>query len=79
MDAYFIVLDKAKIEGHGPEYHLMFGDPDEAVGTFQAKSPTIKALLALPSTTGETVYRTYLQRTDGKTGKKLLRQESLMS
>lgn len=73
MNAYFIVLDEARVKGSStPKYDLMFGCPDEAIGSFQKSSKTIKSLLQKVPT-GETVYRTFLQRTDGKTGKKVLR------
>lgn len=71
--AYFIVLDLAPIKGSPtPTYDLLHGDHEKAIGFKQASAHTIKALLAkVPA--GEPVYRTYLARTDGKTGTKLIR------
>lgn len=70
---YFVVLDEAPIKGSPtPKYDLMFGNPDDAVGTHQASGKTIKELLRkVPA--GCPVFRTYLRRTDGKEGKKLIR------
>ena len=68
---YFIVLDEAPIRKSRPKYDLMHGDPDTASGFFRASATTMKALLRhVP--VGETVYRVYLARTDGKTGKKVI-------
>lgn len=65
---FFVVLDEAPIKGSStPKYDLMYGDFERATGFIEGSGRTIKELLArVPA--GEPVYRTYLTRTDGKTG-----------
>ncbi len=69
-DAYFIVLDQAPIKGSPTsKYDLMHGDYINAIGVEQASAATLKELLSkVPG--GEDVYRTYIERTDGRTGYK---------
>lgn len=71
-DCYFIVLDEAPIKGHPtPKYVLCFGNPDTTIGTHKAEHRTIKELVRKAGK-GEEVWRVYMNRTDGYTGKKLL-------
>lgn len=71
---YFVCLDEAPIKGSPtPKYDLLCGDPDAAVGVLIASAETIATLL-VKAPAGCPVYRTYLRRTDGKTGKKLIRE-----
>lgn len=72
MNAYFIILDQAPIRRSKPVYQLCYGNYETATGYTIAESHTIKALVAKVKPI-ESVYRTYLQRTDGRVGFKLLR------
>lgn len=77
MNNYFIVLDAAALSSGSraarrPTYELMFGDPETAIGVSQDKANDVESLLARVDS-GEIVYRTFLQRTDGKTGHVRLR------
>lgn len=68
---YFIVLDSVRHNGNSPKYDLCFGNPDDAIGVDRGSARTVKALVRkVPA--GEKVYRVYLQRTDGREGKKEL-------
>ncbi len=72
-NCYFIVLDEAPIKGSPtPKYDLLFGNPDTVIGCMQATGRTIKELIK-KLTKEELCYRVYLNRTDGKTGKKRLK------
>lgn len=74
QDCYFIILDKAPVKGETLAwYQCYFGNAYAALGTLQCQGRTIRGLLEqIPA--GEAVYRVFLKRTDGKTGKKLLRK-----
>jgi len=73
MQSYFVVLDLAPVKGSPtPKYDLMYGNPDTATGYLEMSGKTIKSLLRMVPM-DEPVYRVYLQRTDGKTGKKQIR------
>lgn len=73
---HFIVLDEAPIKGSPtPKYQLLYGDPSEAVGGDRGYATTISALLRRVPV-GEKVWRVFLQRTDGKTGGRLLKRRS---
>lgn len=73
---YFIVCDMIGRSRKWRKYHLMKGDPETATGFFEHEADTIKSLLRkVPAS--ETVYRVYLQRTDGKTGMEVIRSPEM--
>ncbi len=73
MDGYFIVLDEAPIQwSQTPKFDLLYGDFKKATGFLEGSSDNIKDLLKKVPLE-EPVYRTFLQRTDGKEGHKLIR------
>lgn len=69
-EQFFIVRDS-----YPNGWELMQGNPETAVGISRATGRTIKGLMArVPEHCP--VYRSYLQRTDGRTGMKLIRQSN---
>ncbi len=67
MEKLFVVKDEA---GSRPKFMLLLGTPETATGVHRDTALTIKALLA--KVPGKEVHRTFLSRTDGKEGTKII-------